>query len=315
MNNVLSYFVFLILTTAQLITSFPIEDTLIDTIFLRLYGDSVRNYLDSTVDSAALLLEKMDTNKSTVVYIHGYFESAESSSTHTIANAYLQRGDHNILAVDYRIIAALPYPTAAIRISAIGSALASAFNKMVKAGLDSEKLHIVGHSLGAQVSSRIGSSTSFELPRITGLDPAGPFFYLIMDPLSAKHARFVDIIHTDAGSLGIAETTGTVDFFPNGGHRIQPGCPIQFFFFDGDVFCSHHRSWRFYAESVIDPDAFVGVQCSSQLSFIKGDCTNNKQAIMGYATPFSTKGTYYLVTGSSSPYGLREDGIKYNGLL
>jgi len=35
----------------------------------------------------------------------------------------------------------------------------------------------------------------------------------------------VDIIHTDCGVYGVAKNTGTVDFFPNGGKRIQPGCP------------------------------------------------------------------------------------------
>ena len=35
----------------------------------------------------------------------------------------------------------------------------------------------------------------------------------------------VDIVHTDGGVLGADESTGTVDFFANGGLRLQPGCP------------------------------------------------------------------------------------------
>lgn len=37
-------------------------------------------------------------------------------------------------------------------------------------------------------------------------------------------ALFVDIIHTDATKFGAALSTGTVDFWPNGG-KDQPGCP------------------------------------------------------------------------------------------
>jgi hypothetical protein len=59
------------------------------------------------------------------------------------------------------------------------------------------------------------------------LDPAGPFFNILEPRLSNSDARFVDIIHTDYGFYGIAATTGTVDFFPNNGHRVQAGCPLN----------------------------------------------------------------------------------------
>jgi len=123
----------------------------------------------------------------------------------------------------------------------------------------------------------------------------------------------VDIIHTDYGYYGVNKYTGTVDFFPNNGSRIQPGCPLNatfyssegtplFFFrilikinytlyifrllFDTD-FCSHQRSWRFYAESLINESAFLGVQCSSFSRFMTGKCNNNTLITMGYATPSS----------------------------
>ena len=62
-----------------------------------------------------------------------------------------------------------------------------------------------------------------------GLDPAGPYFSYT-DPevrLDPSDARFVDVIHTDAGLLGTSQNVGDVDFYPNGGSR-QPGCYFGF---------------------------------------------------------------------------------------
>lgn len=41
--------------------------------------------------------------------------------------------------------------------------------------------------------------------------------------ISAKDAKFVDIIHGDAGFHGTPMQCGHVDFWPNKGKSIQPG--------------------------------------------------------------------------------------------
>lgn len=63
--------------------------------------------------------------------------------------------------------------------------------------------------------------------RITALDPAFPPFYLgkLTRHLCADDAEFVDVIHTDAWFYGAPFSTGTADFWPNGGKTLQPGCP------------------------------------------------------------------------------------------
>lgn len=38
-------------------------------------------------------------------------------------------------------------------------------------------------------------------------------------------AKFVQIIHTDRFNYGNPYNTGDVNFLPNFGHRLQPGCP------------------------------------------------------------------------------------------
>lgn len=60
--------------------------------------------------------------------------------------------------------------------------------------------------------------------RITGLDPCNlDFPPSYSHHLSEKDAKFVDIIHTAIGVRG-STSTGTADFYPNGGVATQPGC-------------------------------------------------------------------------------------------
>ena len=63
-----------------------------------------------------------------------------------------------------------------------------------------------------------------------GLDPAGPFFSLndTETRLDASDGDFVDVIHTNGGTLtgnelGFLPPIGHIDFYPNGG-QFQPGC-------------------------------------------------------------------------------------------
>lgn len=62
-----------------------------------------------------------------------------------------------------------------------------------------------------------------------GLDPAYPGYSLggKDDHLSKGDAVFVDVLHTNPGILGFPEAIGDVDFYPNPGSWIQPGCWID----------------------------------------------------------------------------------------
>jgi hypothetical protein len=92
-------------------------------------------------------------------------------------------------------------------------------------------LPFVGHSLGAHACAAVSNAVGNQLARISGLDPAGPFFEKkdIKVRLDRTDAKFVDVIHTNADvglglGFGLAESSGHVDFYPNGGQS-QPGCP------------------------------------------------------------------------------------------
>lgn len=58
-----------------------------------------------------------------------------------------------------------------------------------------------------------------------GLDPALPFFTTSdrHSKLDKTDAKFVDVIHTNAGVYGKIEPSGHVDFYMNGG-QTQPAC-------------------------------------------------------------------------------------------
>ncbi|XP_011695073.1 PREDICTED: phospholipase A1 member A [Wasmannia auropunctata] len=310
MSHTFRQFVFaIVIIYATAIGGAPSEEEL-ESIFLRVYvGTTINEYVDYSLENVSAITSQINNNKPTVLYIHGFSENLASESVRTVVQAYLKRNDHNIIGVDYSQLANDSYVTVVINAPHVADALVTALDEMAKSGFDTEKLHIVGHSMGSQISGYIGRKVSFQVPRITGLDPAGPFFNFIQPRLSLSDARFVDIIHTDSGFYGIAMTTGTVDFFPNGGKRIQPGCPEHPTFYSTDDFCSHHYSWKFYAESVIDESVFLGMQCSSLSQFDSGKCINNTQIVMGYATPNTAKGTVYLVTNDQSPFGLEKRGL------
>ena len=72
-------------------------------------------------------------------------------------------------------------------------------------GLDIENIHVIGFSLGGQLVAFVGQELDGKLPRITGLDPAGPLFHEKSPEgkLSPDDAKFVDVIHTGGQHIGI----------------------------------------------------------------------------------------------------------------
>lgn len=184
----------------------------------------------------------------------------------------------------------------------VGRTTASLIDYMVnERGTKLDDVHVVGHSLGAHTAGYTGMYTKTgKVSRITGLDPAKPLF---TDPdpktrLDPSDAQFVDVIHTCSGLLGSDEPLGTIDFWPNGGTMNQPGCTNEF-----AGVCSHGRSYDFFAESITEERPFQAYPCKSYGDFRKGRCLSNA-IYMGENTPNNVKGSYFLMTKSSSPFAL-----------
>lgn len=145
---------------------------------------------------------------------------------------YLKRKSTNIIAVDWGRLATLPcYPTAAVNTRQAGECIASFLMKLTQSNRSfrANKLHIIGFSLGAHVaaftSNALEKLTGQKVDRITGLDPALPFFATSRKhkKLDATDADFVDVIHTNLGIFGKIENSGHIDFYVNGGST-QPMC-------------------------------------------------------------------------------------------
>ncbi|KAJ8961732.1 hypothetical protein NQ318_021332, partial [Aromia moschata] len=247
-------------------------------------------------DDKALSESHFNFSEPTILFFHAFFESSQATPATTIRTAYLQRGDHNVLLVNAQRLEAGPwYLTAAKNTRVVGMYTAKMIDYLVSRGLYLPSLHLAGLSLGAQMagvcgqnvkSGRIRRITDSDITLLTFLEicrlgSSRPLF--IKWPLSLKldasDAEFVDIIHTDAGIFGYSRQIGHVDFWPNQGIAPQPGCTIKEVKQRSPdsilepLFCSHWRSYQFFAESVINPKAFANaVSCASWADYASGSC-------------------------------------------
>lgn len=87
-------------------------------------------------------------------------------------------------------------------------------------------IHLIGHSLGANIAGYAGKPLNASTGQITGLAPSGIYFDGLPKEikLHKSDALFVDVIHIDSRSesefgLETSEPIGHIDFYPNGGHK------------------------------------------------------------------------------------------------
>lgn len=287
------------------------------------FTDSTTFELDDGIN--LIKHEKFDKSKKTVLYIHGYLENLKVESTKVIVEAYLQRNDVNLIFLNWGELAEGNYMLdAVVNAKQLGSVLAKKLIEMFDNGLDINKFHLVGHSLGGQMSGIVGrevyrrSKKTKRLRRITALDPAFPPFYTgFTSHINKKDADFVDVIHTDAWIYGAPVSTGTADFWPNSGKTLQPGCPKRNYklLTDNDL-SSHRRSWYFWAESVAGKhnEQFDAVKTKNWNDFKAGkfeDESSELKVVMGHDCPTNIYGDYYLQTNGISPYGRGKSGTVY----
>ncbi|KAL1497835.1 hypothetical protein ABEB36_008724 [Hypothenemus hampei] len=280
-------------------------------------------------------------NKPTYIITHGYIEGGSIQWIFEIGQDILDQEDANIIVVDWHGGSSPPYTQAVANTRLIGSMTAHLLHDIAQAANSKSLDHVycIGHSLGAHLCGYVGYTLQDEfnltLGRITGLDPAEPHFSKTGRPvrLDRSAAKYVDIIHTDAsqfirGNLGISESIGHVDYFPNGGTN-QPGCDKGLAHFlnaeNGSLLrgvksylgCNHLRAHQIFLDSIKPKCTYLTISCTSMQDFIAGKCwdcgVNGEKCIrFGYHGRKHYKKLYgngmnqslnqYFITGSEAPY-------------
>ncbi|XP_076346356.1 pancreatic triacylglycerol lipase-like [Tachypleus tridentatus] len=285
-------------------------------------------------DKNSVLKSEFSANRPTKFIVHGYIDNKLFGVwMKDMKDEFLLSGDFNVIIVDWSGGNKLPYYQATANTRVVGAEIALLISRLEEwAALKPEDCHIVGHSLGSHIAGYAGERLN-RLGRITAVDPAEPFFQNMpvevrIDP---SDALFVDVIHSDAKTiflmgLGMSQTVGHVDFFPNDGTN-QPGCKsdqILSFIIDGlnegmrrFVSCNHQRAVDFFHHSINSHRCVpVGYACQDWETFLQGRCVDcgvdgSRCAVMGLrAETFkahkddSKSVKMYIKTSGLSPFCL-----------
>ncbi|KAF6020902.1 hypothetical protein EB796_020817 [Bugula neritina] len=259
-------------------------------------------------DISTLSGSYFNADRKTKFMIHGFLESAKASWFQPMNDELLKNGDFNVINVDWGGIRGSKtlYTQATANTRVVAAEIVYLIKSLVKTNsMALANVHLIGHSLGSHISGYVGKNLSSAIGRITGLDPAEPYFegYSTAIRLDPSDAQFVDIIHSDAdsitevisgeGGFGSKELSGHADFFPNGGED-QPNCK-------NGILTNVKLENDF--ESVNDCD-FNSILCSSFKDYEDGKCsiacdTTDNCNSMGFAAHKpANKGykKYYLHT-------------------
>lgn len=205
--------------------------------------------------------------------------------------------------------------------------------------MNGDDFWIIGHSLGGHIAGYAGERIK-NLGRITGLDPAKPYFESMPLPvrLDPTDAKFVDVIHTNVPSLrhpfgfGTGQILGDVDFYPNNGNG-QPGCVEEKIstFINIDLahglrrssICNHGRSISFMAEAIKNKECkMFAFKCPNHVMFQNGhcwECGPKKENCKIVGDVIETGGQklanlegFHLLTNSEAPYCVFQYRVSFN---
>nr|XP_057912666.1 inactive pancreatic lipase-related protein 1-like [Doryrhamphus excisus]XP_057912667.1 inactive pancreatic lipase-related protein 1-like [Doryrhamphus excisus] len=266
--------------------------------------------------------------------IPGYLQEGDEDWPQGMCKDIVKKENVNCIAVEWKKGVRTQYAQAANNGRVVAAQVASMLTFLMENYKQtSDKFYIIGHSLGAHVAGEVGSKIS-GLARITGLDPAEPYFSdtIAAVRLDTTDATFVDVIHTDGLpfnsklGLGMVQPLGHVDFYPNGG-ELMPGCnankgnpkDLDAIWQGTRRFdpCNHVRAYQYYKESIAKPQGFVGFPCSDADTFVAGKCFpcgDDICPLMGFMADWrpvtNTTSKYFVTTGSSDPFGRYSYNIK-----
>ncbi|XP_073959957.1 pancreatic triacylglycerol lipase-like [Choristoneura fumiferana] len=233
----------------------------------------------------------------TVIVVHGWLGNQNTNINPTIRDAYLNKGETNVIVLDWRRLALSDYVTAVLGVPAVGRGLGQ-FLRFVNqvTGAPFSSMHLVGFSLGAHLVGNAGRELGGAVARVTGLDPAGPLWNLNSNSLGPNDGRHTEAIHTDGGytvgGIGIGTAICNADFFPNGGIS-QPACITNI--------CNHNRAWELFAATV-SYNHLIGRQCSSNWQLFWNRCSGSSLYMGNDDLNKTGFGMYRLDTAPRYPF-------------
>ncbi|KAH8312587.1 hypothetical protein KR044_011578, partial [Drosophila immigrans] len=234
--------------------------------------------------------------------IHGWTQNYKDSMNTDITKAWLSRGEHNVIIVDWSRARSVDYASSVLAVAGAGAKVGDMIKYLRDShGMSLDTLYVIGHSLGAQVAGYTGKTVGQgKIHTIIGLDPAFPLFSYNKPNkrLSSDDAHYVESIQTNGGKLGFLKPIGKGAFYPNGGEK-QPGCGV-----DLTGSCSHKRSVIYYAEAVTE-DNFGTIKCSDYENAVAKKCGSTYSGTrMGADTnAYMVEGDFYVPVNSNAPYG------------
>jgi len=266
---------------------------------------NTRFYLDTryerdveiyNTDMVNMRATTFDASKTTRIIVHGYIQNGDTAWLNEMSETHLAAEDVNSIRVGWMGGSLkINYFQVAVDTQVVGAEVGLMMKNIInQLGADINNFHCVGHSLGAHVcsyaSNYLQSAGYGTIARITGLDPAGPWFQNTPNEvrLDSTDAQFVDALHTDSEPLkklgfGISQQSGHIDFWPNNGLQ-QPGCDQNALTTVWDpegvvegvtnfVACNHVRAVEYYIESILTTCPFQAHPCPSYDDYLQGKCS------------------------------------------
>jgi len=252
--------------------------------------------------------------KPLAIIVHGFTNNGQSPNLLTLKTSLLKSGHvPTVIITDWEKGAASPwYTEASVNTQLVGHQVANLVNHLkTSRGIDPAQVHLLGFSLGAQVSGYAGkfaqSEYKWKIGRISAMDSAAPLFEGHPGSyLTEADATFVDAIHTSAGAslltgeVGFVIPIGHVDFYPNGGAH-QPHCAGKI-----SLSCNHGSS-VLYMDASLSAAAkceFRAFKCATYAEYTSKKCADTKgDSRMGYPSASLTgRGTHYLNTTAEYPF-------------
>ncbi|XP_058824476.1 lipase member H-like [Topomyia yanbarensis] len=242
----------------------------------------------------AKVYRKIDFKKPIAFIIHGWNSTVKQPQFLDMARNYSRFVDSNVCLLDWSNLSSYDYEIAARHSLKMVVAYFSRFLRFLNLnGMSYDRVTLIGHSLGAQISGFVGKNFNGSIGQIFALDPAGVLFTLPDDVgeknrLAPTDARYVQAIYTSRGDLSMDVSAGQQNFWVNdNGAHPQPGCKdvgkgkgmlTQYF---ESLVCSHRMAIVYFTAAIDPAVSFTMKRCSAYWMYNTGLCYFGKKDVLG----------------------------------